>query len=47
MKVHSSVLIVINRYIENSRQKHMLVVRHFGRLSRPSLLVPSHVPEEG
>ena len=32
VKVYSSVLAVINRYIENNRQKHTLVARHFGRL---------------
>ena len=32
MKVHSSVLVVIYKYIENNMQKHMLVVQRFGQL---------------
>ena len=36
MKVQSSVVVVINRYVENNRQKHKLVGRHFGRLIQPS-----------
>ena len=29
MRVHGSVLVVTNRYMENIRQKHMLVVQRF------------------
>ena len=31
VKVHSLVLVVINKYIENNMQKHMLVVLRFGQ----------------
>ena len=46
INVHSSFLVFINKYIENNREKQMLVPRRFSWLGWPSSGT-AHVPEEG